>query len=377
MPGSLPGVEDAGRLLVPDVTALWPGLESDAGSRPSLRQVQGHEYISVGALARQAGTTVRTVRYYEQVGLLAPASRSEGGHRRYGPQQRARLLRILALRELGVPVERIGRIADGDDPHALAQVLGDHRGVLEQQRAVLSRALDRIDRLIAAPVNASSSAAQPPDSQTTLDLLEGIAMSIALTRIYTRTGDDGSTAVGSPDRVAKTDTRIEVIGAVDELCAAIGMALPRCPEGPVSAALWRIQNELFDLGADLAVPPAAGSTSDSAPEAGMEGTGNPSTVRISAEYSARIERDCDRFNAGLTSLRSFVLPGQSSPASEIHFARAVCRRAERCAWHLHDINPQILRYLNRLSDLLFILARTTAEPAELQWQPAGSPTPQR
>ncbi|MFI5064539.1 MAG: cob(I)yrinic acid a,c-diamide adenosyltransferase [Streptosporangiales bacterium] len=336
--------------------------------------MQGHEHLSVGALARQAGTTVRTVRYYEQVGLLAPASRSEGGHRRYGPQQRARLLRILALRELGVPVGRIGRIADGDDSHALAQVLGDHRGILEQQRAVLSRALDRIDRLIAAP---SSSAAQPSDSQTALDLLEGIAMSIALTRIYTRTGDDGSTALGSPDRVAKTDPRIEVIGAVDELCAAIGMALSRCPEGPVSAVLWRIQNELFDLGADLAVPPAAGSTSDSSPEAGTEGTGNPSTVRISAEYAARVEHDCDHFNAGLPSLRSFVLPGQSSPASEIHFARAVCRRAERRAWHLHDTNPQILRYLNRLSDLLFILARTTAEPAELQWQAAGSPTPQR
>lgn len=110
-------------------------FESDVGSRPSLMHVQGHEHISVGVLARQVGTTVRTVRYYEQVGLLAPASRSEGGHRRYGPEQRARLLRILALRELGVRVERIGPIADGDDPQALAQVLADHRGVLEQHAA--------------------------------------------------------------------------------------------------------------------------------------------------------------------------------------------------------------------------------------------------
>ena len=341
--------------------------------------VQGHEHISVGALARQVGTTVRTVRYYEQVGLLAPASRSEGGHRRYGPQQRARLLRILTLRELGVRVERIGPIADGDDPHALAQVLADHRGVLEQQRGVLTQALDRTAQLIAAADNASpSSAPRPWDNQTALDLLEGIAVSIALTRIYTRTGDDGSTALGSPDRVAKTDTRIEAIGAVDELCAAIGMALPRCPEGPVSVVLWRIQNELFDLGADLAVPPAADSTSDSEPQAGTEDAGKLSALRISAEYVTRIEHDCDRFNAELPSLRSFILPGQSSPASEIHFARAVCRRAERRAWHLHDINPQILRYLNRLSDLFFILARTTGEPSERQWQPASSaPQPQR
>ena len=188
---------------------------------------------------------------------------------------------------------------------------------------MLSRALDRIDRLIAAP---SSSAAQPSP--------------------WTNSAPPSGWR-------------------------------SRCPEGPVSAVLWRIQNELFDLGADLAVPPAAGSTSDSSPEASTEGTGNPSTVRISAEYAARVEHDCDRFNAGLPSLRSFVLPGQSSPASEIHFARAVCRRAERRAWHLHDTNPQILRYLNRLSDLLFILARTTAEPAEPQWQAAGSPTPRR
>jgi cob(I)alamin adenosyltransferase len=350
------------------------GLESDVGSRLIFVNVQGHEYFGVGALARQAGTTVRTVRYYEQAGLLAPASRSAGGHRRYGPQQRARLLRILTLRELGVPVQRIGPLADGDDPDALAQVLADHRGVLERQRAVLTQALGRIDQLIAAPGRASpsssSSAPQTWDNQTAFDLLEGIAVSIALTRIYTRTGDDGSTALGSPDRVAKTDTRIEVIGAVDELCAAIGMALPRCPEGAVSAVLWRIQNELFDLGADLAAPPRADR--DSKPERDMEDAGQRSTLRISAEYVTRIEHDCDIFNAELPSLRSFVIPGQSSPASEIHFARAVCRRAERRAWQLHDVNTQILHYLNRLSDLLFILARTTREQTELQWQPAGS-----
>ncbi len=338
----------------------------------------------MGQLARHVGTTVRTVRYYEQVGLLAPATRSGGGHRRYGPGQRTRLLRILTLRELGVAIERIGPIADGADPAALAQVLADQRGVLEQRRTVLTQALDRISELTAAPNPASAAPSStrpgtppgtPPgwDHQTAFDLLEGIAVSIALTRIYTRTGDDGTTSLGSPDRIDKTDPRIEVIGAVDELCAAIGVALTRCPEGPVPVVLWRIQNELFDLGADLASPPNPTSEQKPDPEPDSEQSDRSTTLRISADYVTRIERDCDQFNAGLQPLRSFVLTGQSSPASEIHFARAVCRRAERRAWQMPNLNPQIRHYLNRLSDLLFILARSTTEHPELLWQPANSP----
>jgi cob(I)alamin adenosyltransferase len=201
-------------------------------------------------------------------------------------------------------------------------------------------------------------------------------VSIALTRIYTRTGDDGTTGLGSPDRIDNTDPRIEAIGAVDELCAAIGMALSRAPEGAISVVLWRIQNELFDLGADLAVPPTDDTTTseeeqDPEPEPDTEQADRPATLRISADYVTRIEHDCDRFNAELRPLRSFVLPGQSSPAGEIHFARAVRRRAERHAWQLSSVNPQIRHYLNRLSDLLFILARSTTERQERQWQPAS------
>jgi cob(I)alamin adenosyltransferase len=341
------------------------------------------QQVSVGELARQVGTTARTIRYYEQVGLLAPATRSAGGHRRYGAKQRARLLRILTLRELGVAVDRIGLIADGDDPVALAQILADQRGVLEQRRAVLTQALDRITELTATPDAASPrpSCSRPGttpawNDQTAFDLLEGIAVSIALTRIYTRTGDDGTTGLGSPDRIDKTDPRIEALGAVDELSAAIGMALTRCPEGPASVVLWRIQNELFDLGADLAVPPSSDTMTgepepDPEPEHDTEEGHRPDIVRIDADYVKRVEHDCDLFNAGLQPLRSFVLPGQSSPASEIHFARAVCRRAERRAWQLSSVNPQIRHYLNRLSDLLFILARSTTERQERQWQPAS------
>ena len=182
---------------------------------------------------------------------------------------------------------------------------------------------------------------------------------VRLTRIYTGGGDRGETSLGDGTRVPKVDCRIAAFGAVDELNSHIGLALAAdLPEG-IPEVLTRVQNELFDLGADLSVP-----------------FGVTDRLRISDEQISALERDCDRFNADLPDLTSFVLPGGSEAAARLHVARAVCRRAEREALEAAeqmDINQLALVYLNRLSDLLFILARTAnAGGPEPLWKPGSS-----
>ena len=181
-----------------------------------------------------------------------------------------------------------------------------------------------------------------------------------LTRIYTRTGDTGETSLGDGSRVQKLDPRIGAFGTVDELNSLIGSALAATVESEQRSVLERIQNELFDLGADLSVPFDVGDR-----------------LRVEQAAIDRLEADCDRFNAGLEPLTSFVLPGGTEAAGRIHVARAVCRRAERealAASEQVEINPLALVYLNRLSDLLFILARSAnaaaGEPEPL-WKPGG------
>jgi cob(I)alamin adenosyltransferase len=185
-------------------------------------------------------------------------------------------------------------------------------------------------------------------------------VTVNLTRIYTRLGDDGQTHLGDMSRVAKTDPRIEAYGTVDELNALIGLALTA--EGlPAAHAAWleHVQNDLFDLGADLSVPePAPGE--------------KPSRerLRLLPEQVTWLEQRCDEVNAGLEPLKSFVLPGGSIAAAHLHVCRTVCRRAERRLLLVEGANPETLRYLNRLSDLLFILARAAnAGGAEPLWQP--------
>ena len=183
---------------------------------------------------------------------------------------------------------------------------------------------------------------------------------VRLTRIYTRTGDSGETNLGDGSRVDKLDPRIEAFGTVDELSSLLGLVLSAGVEGDLGAVLRRVQNELFDLGADLSVPPSV-----------------PDRLRVDQESVDRLEADCDRFNAGLEPLTSFVLPGGSEAAARLQVARAVCRRAEREALAASDqveINPLALVYLNRLSDLLFILARAANAAdgrAEPLWKPGG------
>ena len=183
---------------------------------------------------------------------------------------------------------------------------------------------------------------------------------VRLTRIYTRTGDAGETSLGDGSRVPKLDPRIQAFGAVDELNSLLGVVLAARPGRELTAVLERVQNELFDVGADLSVP--------------FEVDGR---LRVEQALVDRLEADCDGFNAGLEPLRSFVLPGGTEVAAGLQLARAVCRRAERealAASERVEINPLALVYLNRLSDLLFILARAAnadaGEPEPL-WRPGG------
>jgi len=182
-------------------------------------------------------------------------------------------------------------------------------------------------------------------------------VTVNLTRIYTRLGDDGETHLGDMSRVPKTDARIEAYGTVDELNAQVGVALtvPGLPEAYIPW-LRHIQNDLFDLGADLSVPETADS-------------GGRERLRLLPEQVAFLEQRCDEVNATLEPLKSFVLPGGTAAAAQLHVCRTVCRRAERRALLVADANPEIVRYLNRLSDLLFILSRGANGGEEPLWEP--------
>jgi cob(I)alamin adenosyltransferase len=184
---------------------------------------------------------------------------------------------------------------------------------------------------------------------------------VRLTKIYTRGGDAGETSLGDGSRVSKLDPRIAAYGAADELNAAVGVVVAgECPD-TIREVLIRVQNELFDLGADLSVP--------------VEVEGR---LRVTQEQVDAIERDCDSFNAELPELTSFVLPGGTEAAARLHVARTICRRAERDALAAAEsvgIDQLALVYLNRLSDLLFILARAAnalAGREEPLWRPGAS-----
>lgn len=185
---------------------------------------------------------------------------------------------------------------------------------------------------------------------------------VNLTRIYTRTGDDGSTALADFSRTSKTDSRLAAYADVDEANAAIGVAVTMGDLAPELVDLLRvIQNDLFDVGADLATPV----------------TPNPEypPLRVTPEYVSRLERACDEYNEQLEPLKSFILPGGTTGAALLHVARTVARRAERTTWQaLHEHGPSMnelpAQYLNRLSDLLFILCRyANRETGDVLWEP--------
>jgi len=190
---------------------------------------------------------------------------------------------------------------------------------------------------------------------------------VKLNRIYTKTGDAGETGLGNGRRVPKYGSRVAVMGSVDEANAAIGVArleTARLDRPEPDAMLGRIQNDLFDLGADLCMPPE--------PD---EGEG---MLRITPGQVERLEREIDRMNGDLEPLRSFVLPGGAAAAAHLHLARAVVRRAEREGWALaaeEPVGAQAIRYLNRLSDHLFVLARwinAMTGAGDVLWKPGDS-----
>jgi cob(I)alamin adenosyltransferase len=202
---------------------------------------------------------------------------------------------------------------------------------------------------------------------------------VVLSRIYTRTGDDGMTRLGDMSQAKKTDPLLVAYADVDEANCAIGAAIAAGQlDAGVAGLLTRIQNELFDVGADLCRPL---TRDESAGPSGASGAADPpapgTALRITQEYIDRLETECDRHNEELPVLRSFVLPGGTPGAALLHTARAVTRRAERSAWAALDardgmVNPLTARYLNRLSDLLFILARrANAAHGDVLWKPGG------
>ena len=189
-------------------------------------------------------------------------------------------------------------------------------------------------------------------------------MSVHLTRIYTKTGDDGTTALGDMSRVPKTDLRLSAYADVDEANSAIGVAIAMgsLPE-PIVALLTRIQNDLFDVGADLCTPVVA------------EPAYPP--LRIRDVDVERLEGACDEFNEQLTKLNSFILPGGTPGAALLHVARTIARRAERSTWALIERDPAATHvtpalYLNRLSDLLFILGRAANPGGDVLWVPGAN-----
>jgi cob(I)alamin adenosyltransferase len=205
---------------------------------------------------------------------------------------------------------------------------------------------------------------------------------VVLNRIYTRTGDDGTTALGTGARVPKHSQRIAAYGSVDETNAAIGLArqhlggsagqataAPTGINAALDAMLARIQNDLFDVGADLCAPEEPGTSQASRRE----------RLRVTDAQVERLEREIDGMNAQLAPLRSFVLPGGSAAAAALHVARTVCRRAEREIVALAElpgehVSPQVLKYVNRLSDLLFVAGRTVNDlgKSDVLWVPGGN-----
>lgn len=189
---------------------------------------------------------------------------------------------------------------------------------------------------------------------------------VNLTRIYTRTGDDGTTSLGDMSRTGKNDPRLIAYADVDEANSAIGLALAaRSLDAEVAALLLAIQNDLFDVGADLCTPVVENPPHE--------------PLRVTSAYVDRLEQACDEYNARLDPLRSFVLPGGTVGSAHLHIARTVTRRAERSTWaaiavYGDGVNPLTATYLNRLSDLLFILARLANKDAggDVLWKPGAN-----
>jgi cob(I)alamin adenosyltransferase len=311
----------------------------------------GQEW-GIGELARAAGVSVRALRHWESVGLLEPSERSDGGHRRYDRGAVQRLMQIVALREIGFGLETIGHLLSEGNRDALVAATARRLEQLDAQIEAAEELRHRLRRF-----RRSLAEADPEASLAELiDRKEGDEVTVELSKIYTRLGDGGETHLGDMTRVPKTDPRIDAGGGLDELSAQIGSLLAtdlltRSQRG----WLARVANDLKDIGAELSVPGTARR--------------DPSRPQIGGSYVSWLEEACDEANADLEPLDSFVLWFDSQAGSQIDVCRAVCRRAERDVLRVEDVNPEVVRYLNRLSDLLFVLARQVTTAPEALWEP--------
>jgi cob(I)alamin adenosyltransferase len=306
---------------------------------------------TIGDLAKATGVTVRTLHHYDQQGLLTPSRRSRSGHRRYGASELSRLYQILSLRSLGFSLTAIVSLLDAGTDENLLRIAQGHLDHVSNQLDIYQDLRRRLTKLVASLEQAKSASADQ-----LLQILEVTNMTVHLSRIYTRAGDGGETHLGDRTRVRKTDPRIEAYGDVDELSSHIGVAIAT-GDLPDDYAGWlgRIQNDLYDVGADLAVP--------------VKDSQGKTRLRLQSEYVRWLEQVCDEVNSTLKPLDSFVLPGGGRGAAQLHVCRTVCRRAERHILRVDDANPEVVRYMNRLSDLLFILARGANKGRDPLWEP--------
>lgn len=298
--------------------------------------------LSIGDLARAAGVTPRTIRHYEDVGLLPPVPRTTAGYRVYDGDAAARLYRIVALRALGLGVEDLRTVLDHPDETAAL-------------REAASRHLAHLDRQLVATQALRTTVARLAHDPTTTTALEATAMTLELDRITTGTGDDGTTGIG-PVRVPKDDRRVEALGALDEVNARLGVLVSAGGLDPEAAALvGDVQQRLFDIGGDV----VRCETGD------RPRLGGAQVDALTAEIAARTERQ-----APLTSM---VIPGGGPVAAALHTGRTAARTAERRLVALdEDALADATTYLNRLSDLLFVLARDAADDEQV-WVPLAAP----
>ena len=315
--------------------------------------------MSIGQLAEHAGVSVRALRYYEDQELLAPSSRTAAGHRRYDDRSINDLYRVLALRRLGLSLAEIRTVAKGSET-SLLEIARHHLEAVTAELVAATALRDRLRDLLDRGANTNSS----------FNTLEVVAMTVRLDQITTRAGDDGDTALASGPRVSKASARVAALGTVDELNAALGVALAQIDtvEGD-RPRLARIQQQLFELGADVAHPGAP-----------------PPQARVDEADIEALESVVTAGSAGLAPLASFVVPGGGPYAVHLHQCRAICRRAERDVVAAlaeektheegHAGTSTATRYLNRLSDALFVLARHAAERSDRGhqlWEPRPTP----
>lgn len=309
--------------------------------------------LTIGELGEAAGATARAIRHYEELGLLEPSERSLGGHRRYREEDLLRLRQILVLRRCGFGLEAIRHLLDAGSRQ---EALGLARRQLE--RAELELEVGRRLRLRLQRFTALLAGSEPRSIDQLIAEIEEEGMNEKLDPITTTLGDVGETDLADGSRVPKTHPVIAAASAVEALHAELGRVLVETGPAPAHRVwLERIAHELIDLCSDLAAP-----------------AGSEDGPRIGPGYVEWVERASLEAGAGLESLDTFVAIFPTPAAAGVNTCRTACRRAELAVFAVDGANPQIGRYLNRLSDLLFLIARAEAKGDEVRWQPGPSVT---